>query len=229
LTWGHHARQGLGEDSRRRVCVCGPPDTTARDYADRVSFIDLYPPRLNTEGSPEDLRGVDLVVYRLVLTRLAIPGLPPMVKVGDVEIHFTIGPIRTQVTESRQRPGLPFVFDKHMRRAVSVGENELLTVCHMRRSLPEDVGSAVHDWRVRTEAAIGLLAATLDERIARRQLTEDLIFMRGGKAVAAADVHPRVARTCLSMSRTPIETRLKACAIRTSRLTEMQRGLPTST
>lgn len=44
----------------------------------------------------------------------------------------------------------------------------------------------------RSETAIGLLAASLDERIAGRQLAEDLILLRAGTPVAAADVHSRV-------------------------------------
>lgn len=157
-----------------------------------MQFVDLYPSGLDTEGSPENLREVDEVVYRLVLARLAVPGLPPAVRVGDVEIHFTAGPLRTQLTSSRQRPGLPFVFDKHMRRAVQVGENELLTVGQIRRPLPPNVGAASNEWRARAETAIGLIAATLDERIAGRQLAEDLIFLRVGHPLAAGDVHPEV-------------------------------------
>ena len=169
-----------------------------------MPFIDLYPSGLDTEGSPESLRDVDEVVYRLILKRLAIPGLPALVEVGDVEIHFTVGPVRTQLTESRQRPGLPFAFDKHMRRAVLVGENELLTVGQRRGLLPGDIGSATREWRVGVETAIGLVAATLDERIAGRQLTEDLIFLQVGRPVAAGDVHPQIRTYMPSMSPTLI-------------------------
>lgn len=157
-----------------------------------MPFVDLYPAGLDAEGSSESLSAADEVVYRLVLTRLAVPGLPDCVKVGDVEVHLVEGPVRTQVTASRQRAGLPFVFDKHMRREVLVGQNELLTIGQMRRSIPPDVGGAVDDWRVRVETAIGLLSATLDERIARREIASDLILLREGIAVAAADVHSRV-------------------------------------
>jgi hypothetical protein len=157
-----------------------------------VPFTDLYPSGLKTERSPERLPDADEVVYRLILKRLAIPGLPELLGVGDVEIHFTVGPVRTQCTESRQRPGLPFVFDKHMRRAVLVGDNEPLTVCQLRRPLLKDVGAAAREWRARVETAVGLVAATLDERIAGSLLTEDLIFLQAGRPVAAADVHSQV-------------------------------------
>jgi hypothetical protein len=171
-----------------------------------VPFIDLYPSGLDAEGSPESVRDVDEVVYRLVLTRLAIPGLPSLVEVGDVEIHFTVGPVRTQVTESRQRPGLPFAFDKHMRRAVLVGENELLTVCQLRSLLPGDIGAATRAWRVGVETAVGLVTATLDERIAGRQLTEDLVFLQAGRPVAAGDVHAQV-RTYMPFDVTDADSR----------------------
>lgn len=157
-----------------------------------MTFVDLYPEGLNTEGSPEALNRADEVVYRLVLTRLAVPGLPDLVRVGDVDVHFAQGPIRTQVTVSRQRPGLPFVFDKHMDRGVLVAANELLTVAQVRRPVPTAIGRAVDEWRTRCEAAVGLLAATLDERVARRDVASDLIFLQAGTPIAAGDVHPRV-------------------------------------
>jgi hypothetical protein len=130
-----------------------------------VGFIDLYPSGLESEGSTETLRDVDEVVYRMVLKRLAVPGLPPFVAVGDVEIHFTVGPIRTQFTRSRQPPGLPFTYDKVMRRGVLVGEDELLTVCHLRRPFTEELGTATGEWRGSAETAVGLVATTLDERV----------------------------------------------------------------
>lgn len=157
-----------------------------------MAFRDLYPSGLDTEGSPETLRDVDEVVYRRILKRLAVPGLPAFVRVGDVEIYFTVGPVRTQLTELRQRPGLPFVYDKHMRRGVIVGENEPLTVCHLRRPFSSELGAATAEWRVMTETAVGLVAATLDERVAGPRLNEDLILLRAGRPVAAADVHSEV-------------------------------------
>jgi hypothetical protein len=159
---------------------------------DSVGFIDLYPSGLESEGSTETLRDVDEVVYRMVLKRLAVPGLPPFVAVGDVEIHFTVGPVRTQFTRSRQRPGLPFTYDKVMRRGVLVGEDELLTVCHLRRPFTEELGTATGEWRGRAETAVGLVATTLDERVSGRQLAEDLIFLRSGEPIAAADVQSNV-------------------------------------
>ena len=156
-----------------------------------MPFVDLYPEGLNTEGDA-GASLADQVIYRLGLKRLAIPGLPRMVGVGEVEIHFVVGPIRTQHTVSRQRPGLPFVFDKHMRRAVPVGENDLLTVCQLKRDVPSDIGSTVNEWRSTVRSALGLLCATLDERIAGEQMFEDLMLLAGGEPIAGGDVHTEV-------------------------------------
>lgn len=149
-------------------------------------FRDLYPSGLNTEGDAEAIRSAESAVYRLVLRRLSLPGLPEHVQVGDVDVHFIAGPILSQLTSIRQRPGLPLVFDKHMRRAVEIGRDELLTVAH----LPVDVatGVTVEPWRSRVRTAIGLLVCQLDERVAGHELSQDIILLRADKPVGAVDV-----------------------------------------
>ena len=92
--------------------------------APRVPFVpfgDLYPPDLEDVGDEIDLADGDRYVYRLVKRRLSIVGMPDAIDVGAVRVSFTTGPVRTQVTEVRRRPGLPFVFDKRTRHGVSVG------------------------------------------------------------------------------------------------------------
>lgn len=158
----------------------------------QIMWIDRYPEGLNTEGDAKRLTDVDRVVYRLVCQRVAVPGLPSETRVGAIRVYFAAGPVRTQVTKSRQRPGVPFVFDKNMRRAVEVGANELLTICELETDPPENFGDAVLPWREQAEAALGLLSATLDERVAGAVIAEDMILYIDTEAVAAADSHPLV-------------------------------------
>lgn len=158
-----------------------------------MPFLDLYPLDLDHVGAKSDVGRADTAIYRLMLRRLAVGGLPESVAVGDVTIHFTRGPIHTQVTSVRQRPGWPPVFDKHMHRAVQVGHNDLLTVCELRLPLgAEDLSVAIDVWRARAHNAVGVLSATLDERVALEPLAEDVILLRGGEPFAATDVHSLV-------------------------------------
>jgi hypothetical protein len=68
-----------------------------------------------------DVDQADEVIYRLGFHCLPVPGLPAETYVDDVAVEFVRGPLRAQQTEIRQRHGIPFVFDKHMRRT-EIGE-----------------------------------------------------------------------------------------------------------
>ena len=85
---------------------------------------------------PHDARGAwaasgdeepDECVYRLGLRALPVPGLPAEISVADVTVAFTPGPVRAQVTEMRQRHGLPVHFDKRMSRQL-FGAGELVAL-----------------------------------------------------------------------------------------------------
>jgi hypothetical protein len=158
-----------------------------------MAFVDLYPATVDYEGSPDDARGADGLVYRLAFRRMAVAGLPESVALGPVVAHFIQGPLRTQVTTLRQRAGWPPVFDKHMERGVEVGEDELLTVFELPAPAPDDdLAQAIAELRAGTLNAVGVLCATLDERIALEQVAEDVILMDGGVPFAAADLRSHV-------------------------------------
>jgi hypothetical protein len=53
-----------------------------------MPFLDLYPLDVDHVGVESDLDRADTAVYRLVLRRLAVGGLPESVAVGDVTVHF---------------------------------------------------------------------------------------------------------------------------------------------
>lgn len=153
-------------------------------------------PELSEE--PRDARGnwgadqATEVLYRLGLSCAAVPGLPDELSVGDVRIAFVRGPVRTQITEIRQRFGLPVVFDKAMRR-VEVGKGELIALFSIATApVPENLREGFAAWRTRALAAAGMVAAVLDERVAGPELLEDAILFREGTYVGAADARENV-------------------------------------
>lgn len=149
------------------------------------AFTDRYPPDLDHEADLERLQAADSGIYRRILQRIPIPGMPDQVSVGDVVFSFIVGPIRTQQTALRQRPGLPFAFDKHMRRGVEIGAGDALTVAELHVDLAN--GFEINGWRSRVDSAIGLLMCQLDERVAGAQLGEDVVLLAGNQPFAAAE------------------------------------------
>ncbi len=133
---------------------------------------------------PED---PDEIVYRLGFSTVALAGMPEECQVGRVKISRVSGPVLSQRTILRQRHGLPVVFDKSMTLGVRVGEGELLTVCQMTDEPPQTLGEAISEWREEARAALGILAALLDDRVAIEERFEDVITLRGGQPVASAD------------------------------------------
>lgn len=161
-----------------------------------MSVRDLLPP---LDTSPEEFQDLpaasakaDAIVYRLGLSCSPVPGFTEPFAVAGVEAEITSGPVLTQRTDVRQRHGLPLVFDKCMTQEL-VGEGEIILLLHIRpEGVPDDLESAFVSWRARAEAAAGLLAAVLDERVAGRQLLEDAVLLRNGSAVGGVDLRRRL-------------------------------------
>lgn len=134
----------------------------------------------------------DEVVYRLCLTAIRVPGLPAEVQVDDVRIQFVDGPVLGQRTVLRQRHQLPVVFDKCMvRTEFGVGQF-LALVCIRAKPPPRNLEEAFSIWRRRALAAAGMIAATLDERIAGEELFEDAVLLRHGEPLGGADMRTGV-------------------------------------
>jgi hypothetical protein len=132
--------------------------------------------------------------YRLAFKSMRMPGWPGSVNVGRTTITQQLGPVVTQHTEVVQEPGWRPVYRKTMHRYV-VGEGEWLTIA----TLPVQITSSlsVEDlerWRDEVLAAVGILVAFLDERLAQRVLAEDLLLdpeIPGGDALIV-DFVPRI-------------------------------------
>jgi hypothetical protein len=136
----------------------------------------------------------DSVTYRLGLRVLVpVPGLPANLDIAGARAAIVRGPVRAQHTNLRQRYGLPIVFDKHMTRE-RVGDGEFVLLLSLERAVSDVavVEQSVAKWRAVAEGAAGSLTALLDERVAGEPLLEDVVLLRNGKAVAAADVRERV-------------------------------------
>jgi hypothetical protein len=153
------------------------------------------PPRaldLLTDAAPEI--AYDEVVYRLALRAMPIAGLPEHLRIAGVDVTFGPGPLLTQATKIRQRPGRSIVFDKAMTSGLSVGESEWLTLCQIRSDInpSADLSEQMVRWREQARAAVGALAAVLDERIALEPVLEDVLYRNSGALVGAADMRRNI-------------------------------------
>lgn len=150
-------------------------------------------PRESYEWTDADAT-FDSVTYRLGLRVLVpVPGLPTDLDIAGVRASVVRGPVRAQHTDLRQRYGLPIVFDKHMTRR-RFGDREFILLLSLQSAVSDIavVDQSILAWRAAAEGAAGALAALLDERLAGEQLLEDVVLLRNGKAVGAADVRERV-------------------------------------
>lgn len=164
-----------------------------------MPFEDLFRAQLDRERDPLDLLtegqpdiSPTRVAYRLGFRAGFVDGFPDPVRIGRVEIHYTVGPVLTQRTEIRQRAGTELIFDKHMERPIEVGRGHWLSICQIEADVPDNVSAAMLSWHDEARSAIGLLASILDERVALEQLFEDLIFLDDRGPITAGDMRARV-------------------------------------
>lgn len=125
--------------------------------------------------------------YRLGFSGMAIQGLPKRFSCGRVGIHQVAGPIQTQSTYIIQRPGWIPQFDKTMHRGpVLVGDGLILTVCELPVRIPphKHLATQFEIWHDEVVAAVGVLVAMLDDRVAQQEIFEDLIVVEGPQANA---------------------------------------------
>jgi hypothetical protein len=176
-----------------------------------VAFKDLYPfkrPRIQTQrdyaiapstpGSPartfsgpgrRDAPPGRRAQYRMAFKSMPVPGLPDELQVGRVVMEQASGPVWTQRTHVLQKPGWRPTYLKHMDQDVlAVAAGYRLTVCTLDVTVPDDLATAMREWRDEVLAAVGFVVAVLDERIAQEELAEDLLlFDERGEPVGAAD------------------------------------------
>jgi hypothetical protein len=75
--------------------------------------------------------------YRLAFVAMEVPGLPALVRIGPVEITQQPGPIWTQHTYIRQRPGWRPHYDKTMHQGyLQVGDGLQLTLAELPVVVP---------------------------------------------------------------------------------------------
>jgi hypothetical protein len=176
-----------GEHDRSRSDpFAGQPPDTARDYS-------RAPSDLSTAPQADRVRPLDgqQARYRLAFVAMEVPGLPAVVKIGPVEITQQAGPIWTQHTYIRQRPGWRPHYDKTMHQGyLQVGEGLQLTLAELPVVVPrsQHIQGALARWRDQ------VLAAVSDERVAQRELLEDLIVYdsTGSRPWASVDTGVRV-------------------------------------
>jgi hypothetical protein len=183
-----------GEQDRSRTDpFAGQSPNTARDYGRAPSDLSTAPP-----PPPDRVRPLDgqQARYRLAFVAMEVPGLPAVVRIGPVEITQHAGPIWTQHTYIRQRPGWRPHYDKTMHQGyLQVGEGLQLTLAELPVVVPRShLQGALAQWRDQVLAAVSILAAVLDERVAQRELLEDLIVYEstGSRPWASVDIGVRV-------------------------------------
>jgi hypothetical protein len=181
-----------GDNRSRTDPFAGQSPNVARDYG-------RAPSDQSASGPADRLRALDgrQARYRLAFVAMEVPGLPAVVQIGPVEITQQAGPIWTQHTYIRQRPGWRPRYDKTMHHGyLQVGEGLQLTLAELPVVVPhsEHIHRALAYWRDQTLAAVSILAAVLDERVAQRELLEDLIVYdsTGSRPWAAVDNLVRV-------------------------------------
>ena len=165
-----------------------------------MPFLDLYPHKDSPPSEKLDERRGDVLseyagspcLYRLGFQSMVVEGLPEEIRVGRVTIHQTEGPVYTQRTEVSQRPGVRLVFDKTMRTGLEIGTGLPLTVCQIDEEFPAtDPSAHISVWRREALAALGLLVAILDERVAQEELFEDVLILRDDRATARGSTDMR--------------------------------------
>lgn len=164
-----------------------------------MSFVDLFAEQMRASSSPRDILTEGVVdipatssVYRLGFRAGPVDGFEQGLRIGHVELHYVPGPVLTQRTEIRQRAGIELVFDKHMARGVEVGGGHWLTVAQIAGDVPGDPAQHLLRCRPEAEAAIGLLASVLDERVALEEVFEDLIYLGDEGPLTAGDMRSRL-------------------------------------
>src|SRR4029453_9669324 len=151
----------------------GQSPDTARDYGRAPSDLSTEAPTSRTRALDGQQAG-----YRLSFVAMEVPDLPAVVKIGPVEVTQQAGPIWTQHTYIRQRPGWRPHYDKTMHQGyLQVGEGLQLTLAELPVVVPrsQHIQGALAQWRDQVLAAVSIFAALLDERVAQRGLLEDLI------------------------------------------------------
>jgi hypothetical protein len=141
----------------------GPPERRYEHEIARTAEVLRREPRSAPQASDyEGRRGI----YRLAFKAMEIPGFPDSLSIGEATITQGRGPIWTQRTHIRQEPGAQPRYVKRMEQ-VEVGGDYYLTLCEIEVTIPSDLMQAMHYWCDHGRAAVGILAALLDERVAQ--------------------------------------------------------------
>jgi hypothetical protein len=146
------------------------------------------PPSFDVEWA--DVQGLR-AIYRIAFQSMVVNGLAAQIQIGRVMLLQTSGPVPTRHTDIVQRPQARLVWDKTAYDERWIGAGLPLTVCHLPVVVPtakpaeEEKPVRFGGWRDEITAAAGVLVASLDERIAQRELFDDFLVFD-----AAGGIHP---------------------------------------
>lgn len=145
-------------------------------------------PILIDVGEPSVAEGLP-AICRIGFQSIEVIGLRRQLRVGDVLVVRTVGPIKTRRTTVVQRPSAPLVWDKTEYDSVDVGDGLPMTVGHLPIVLPttEQTPATFARWRDQIYSAVGVLAALLDDRIGHAELFLDFLIHDDRSIVGIAD------------------------------------------
>lgn len=168
----------------------GRPPTRAASEQPSLSTDQRESSPTTRAPSPQAIVGRS-ALFRIAFAAMEIPGFPADgALVGRVRLYQTPGPIWTQRTFVKQRPGWRLRFDKTMHAGwIAMGDDLHITLCALEVTVPvEGLSISFGEWRDECLAAVGLVTAALDDRIAQDELLEDLVVFDESRSVAIAAV-----------------------------------------
>jgi len=182
----------------------GPgPESAIEEIEGRtMTFEDLYPHKdglaegydaITKQIAAEGFEGMRLL-YRLGFRTTAIDGLPDRFSIGRVELTPCFGPVHTQRTDIVQRSGSRLIYEKTMHVGLRVGHGRPLLIAQIKATASKAPERDLAALRKEALSAVGVLVASLDERVALEEVFQDAVLLSGDseQPVLSLDVRSRL-------------------------------------
>ena len=131
--------------------------------------------------------------YRLGFQSMDVPGFPDEMRFERVRILQTQGPVYTQWTDVVQQPTALVAFEKWMYIGKEVAHNLPLSVVLISTTLSASPSGDMADLRDEATSCMAIACACYDERLAQREVFEDMILLdEAGFPGATLDMRVRL-------------------------------------
>lgn len=115
--------------------------------------------------------------YRLGFQSMELPGFPEEIRLDRVRILQTRGPVHTQWTDVVQQAGPLVAFEKWMYIGKEVGHNLPLSVVQIPATLSDSPADDMELLRDEATSCMAIACAYYDDRLAQREVFEDMILL----------------------------------------------------